>query len=97
MREAMRVTDDQVTAMLVHRSASPMPADLAGSVLAGVHDTRRRGGRGSRRPGMLLVAAALLIAGSLGVAGLAGSRLTLPLPPRPAPAVVPSPACPPSS
>jgi hypothetical protein len=87
----MRLTDDQITAMLLERVASPMPPDLTAAVLADVRAAHRQSrllGRGTLRSGTLLVAAALLISGSLVVAGFAGSALVLPPPSTPAPAAV---------
>lgn len=84
MSDSTRLTDDQITSMLVHRSASPMPPDLSDVVLASVAEARHRRDRsllrGPSRPGMLLVAAALVIGGSLFVTSFAGSRLTTPAP-----------------
>ena len=64
MSDSMRLTDDQITSMLLERVASPMPPDLSAAVLASVraaHRQDRRLGRGTLRPGTLLVAATLLI------------------------------------
>ena len=91
MSDSMRLTDDQITTMLLERVASPMPPDLFDAVLANVHAADRKDrllGRRTLRPGMLLVAAALLIAGSLVAAGFAGSSLIVAPPSTPAPAVV---------
>jgi hypothetical protein len=87
----MRLTDDQITSMLLDQVASPMPPDLTAAVLASVraaHRHDRRLGRGILRPGTLLVAATLLIGGSLVAAGFAGSTLITPPTTTPAPAVV---------
>jgi len=84
----MRLTDDQITAMLLERVASPMPPDLTAAVLADVRAAHRRDrllGRRMLRTGTLLVAAALLIGGGVLVAGFAGST---PITPPPAPALV---------
>ena len=35
MSDSMRLTDDQITSMLLERVASPMPPDLTAAVLAG--------------------------------------------------------------
>ena len=91
MSDSMRLTDDQITSMLLERVASPMPPDLSAAVLASVRAAHRQDrllGRRTLRPGTLLVAAALLIGGSLVVAGFAGSTLITPPPSTPAPAVV---------
>jgi hypothetical protein len=65
-----RLTDDQITSMLLERAASPMPPDLPAAVLSHVSDARHRPDRwlrrGRVRPGTLLVAATLVIAGSAG-------------------------------
>ena len=91
MSDSMRLTDDQITSMLLERVASPMPADLSAAVLASVRAAHRQDrllGRRTFRPGTLLVAAALLIGASVLVAGFAGSTLITPPPSTPAPAVV---------
>lgn len=84
MSDSTRLTDDQITAMLLERSASPMPLDLPTAVLASVAEARHRQhrplGRGPSRPVSLMVAAALVIGGSLLVSSFAGSRLTTPTP-----------------
>jgi transglutaminase-like putative cysteine protease len=84
MSHPTRLTDDQITAMLLERSSSPMPLDLPTVVLASVAEARHRQdrqlGRGPSRPVSLLVAAALVIGGSLLVSSFAGSRLTTPTP-----------------
>ena len=83
MSDSMRLTDDQITSMLLEQVASPMPPDLTAAVLAGVRAAHRRiddFGRGTLRLGTLLVAAALLIGGSIFVAGFAGSPPTTPAP-----------------
>lgn len=84
MSDSTRLTDDQISAMLQQRSASPMPADLSTVVLASVAEARhrqgRRLGRGPSRPVSLLVAAAFVIGGSLLVSSFAGSRPISPTP-----------------
>jgi transglutaminase-like putative cysteine protease len=92
MSEPTRLTDDQITSMLLERAGSPFPPDLPTSVLASVRDARHRDDRllrrGATRLGMLLVAATLVMAGTLLVASFAGSRLTTPPPSGPALAFV---------
>ena len=84
MSGSTRLTDDQITSMLEERASSPMPPDLSNMVLASVREARLRRhgllGRGSGRPAMLLVAAALVTAGGLAAAGIAGSMPTRPMP-----------------
>ncbi len=72
-----RPTDEAITAMLVERSAVPMPIDLRTSVLERVREVRNEDVHRGRRPGRtgpLLIAAALAVAGIVGFASLAGSR-----------------------
>ena len=93
MSDSIRLTDDQITLMLVERVASPMPPDLYSAVLASVHDAASPPrssctAAGPFGPARCLVAAALLIGGSLMVAGFAGSTLIVRPTSTPAPAVV---------
>ena len=85
MSDSMRLTDDQITSMLLERVASPMPPDLSAAVLTSVRAAHRQDrllGRRTFRPGTLLVAAALLIGASALVAGFAGSTRSRRLHPR---------------
>lgn len=91
MSDSMRLTDDQITSMLLERVASPMPPDLSAAVLTSVRAAHRQDrllGRRAFRPGTLLVAAAVLIGASALVAGFAGSTLITPPPSTPVPALV---------
>jgi Transglutaminase-like superfamily len=86
--DSMRLTDDQITSMLLERAASPMPPDLSAAVLASVRAAHDRPDRLPRRGTLLLVAATLLVGASLLTAGFAGSVLVTPPRPTAAPALV---------
>ena len=80
MNDSTRMTDQQITEMLRERVRRPVPEDLPDVVIDQVRSvkhlprTTRPGSRG--RAGLLLVAAALVIAGSLIVTSAGGPRRT---------------------
>ncbi len=92
MNDLSRLSDGEVTDMLRRRSARPAPDGLASAVLESLATERARhpvrtADRSTRRPLVLLAAAALLIVGGALTAGSGLLRLPTDVPPVPEPSV----------
>ena len=93
MSEPLRLSDSDISDYLRGRSARPAPDELASAILESLASERARNparasGRSTKRPLMLLAAAALLAGGAL-AAGSGAMRLRSITPPEPAPSLGP--------